>query len=375
MTRVLKRLDELSSRISGEGHVTVVMDPALWDGPVRERLESLPACRDAEWLALPDGQDGLEPARIIAERVVDGGWCLAVGGGTTIDAVKVARSLPWSEVLLGSGGASILLDVGIRGRWGMAALPTTVGTASEVSSVAVIRLGSSRSLCRGPVLRPDLACIDPVLTESLPPPLVAEGIVEALLRAVMPYIGDPLDMGRDTLVHAVARRLIRHLHALADGPLGPEARRDVAELSECSQTRTLHANRNPHAHRLWPVNHEVADAVGLSKTRAMSALAPQVMNEIATGASAWGSVDAVHGLTEAVSDLLPTAEDHAGVGGRWRALMVRNGLPAALPLFDVNAVTGMVMDRWGAPQPHLGALCHDDVSRLLAAVVQKEKER
>jgi len=111
---------------------------------------------------------------------------LAVGGGSVIDTAKVAN------ICLAYGGD--LLDyLGLNNLptklFPMVAIPTTAGTGSEVSPVALIRdRDEQRKLLFGsPFLAPDLAILDPKLIVSLPPSLTAATGLDALTHDLESY--------------------------------------------------------------------------------------------------------------------------------------------------------------------------------------------
>jgi alcohol dehydrogenase class IV len=115
---------------------------------------------------------------------------VAVGGGSVLDAAKVAR---W---LVGRGLADVARELrGNRGeRWPKAgplplplvALPTTAGTGAEVSPVAVVlndELGVKVNLL-SPFIAADVAVLDAELTLSLPPEVTAFTGFDALTHAL-----------------------------------------------------------------------------------------------------------------------------------------------------------------------------------------------
>ena len=71
----------------------------------------------------------------------------------------------------------------------LVALPTTSGTGSEVTTVAVIdfpRLGTKTGVSHR-YLRPALAIVDPALTVSCPPGVTASTGIDALMHALEAY--------------------------------------------------------------------------------------------------------------------------------------------------------------------------------------------
>jgi len=107
------------------------------------------------------------------------------GGGSAMDVAKLAA------LLLGSGEAiDAAWGVGnARGpRLPLVLVPTTAGTGSEVTPVAIITVGAEEK--RGvssPLLLPDLALLDPDLTLGLPPAITAATGIDAMVHAIESY--------------------------------------------------------------------------------------------------------------------------------------------------------------------------------------------
>ncbi|MHB0978795.1 MAG: iron-containing alcohol dehydrogenase family protein [Thermoleophilia bacterium] len=123
-------------------------------------------------------------------RRVEPDVVVAVGGGSPIDAAKCANLLfthggrPFDYVKGGPASA-------VPGRLlPLVAIPTTAGTASEVTSVSVIvDTASGRKVSVGsPLLVPTVSVLDPQLTVSLPPHLTAWTGMDALTHLVEAYV-------------------------------------------------------------------------------------------------------------------------------------------------------------------------------------------
>ena len=114
---------------------------------------------------------------------VDG--VIAVGGGSSMDVAKVVA------VLLGGKQAlAQLYGVGnvTGGRLPLVLVPTTAGTGSEVTPVAVITTGeTTKAGVSSPVLLPDAAVLDADLTLGLPPAVTAMTGVDAMVHAIEAY--------------------------------------------------------------------------------------------------------------------------------------------------------------------------------------------
>ncbi|MCB1703867.1 MAG: iron-containing alcohol dehydrogenase [Rhodocyclaceae bacterium] len=122
-------------------------------------------------------------AQAARDGAVDG--VIAVGGGSSMDVAKVVA------VLL--GGTQALPEIyGVGqvsgGRLPLVLVPTTAGTGSEVTPVAVITTGeTTKAGVSSPVLLPDVAVLDAALTLGLPPAVTAMTGVDAMVHAIEAY--------------------------------------------------------------------------------------------------------------------------------------------------------------------------------------------
>ncbi|MHA7773440.1 iron-containing alcohol dehydrogenase [Roseibium sp. M-1] len=107
------------------------------------------------------------------------------GGGSSLDVAKLVA------LLLGSGeDLDEAWGVGnARGpRLPLILIPTTAGTGSEVTPISIITVGEEEK--RGvvsPLLLPDLAVLDPLLTLGLPAPVTAATGIDAMVHAIEGY--------------------------------------------------------------------------------------------------------------------------------------------------------------------------------------------
>lgn len=110
---------------------------------------------------------------------------VAVGGGSVIDTAKGVRlvlSQNKEDILSLSG-----LDNLVRGRHvPFIVVPTTAGTGSECTGVAVIRNDENgvKMEFLSPYVEPDAAVIDPRMTAGLPPKATATTGMDALVHAM-----------------------------------------------------------------------------------------------------------------------------------------------------------------------------------------------
>ena len=111
---------------------------------------------------------------------------IGLGGGSNLDVAKGVAA-----VLTHGGQAADYFGEGkLPGpTLPLIAVPTTAGTGSEVSAVAIIEdpVKQLKLAISSPHLRPRLALIDPQLTVSCPPKVTAESGIDALTHAIEAY--------------------------------------------------------------------------------------------------------------------------------------------------------------------------------------------
>jgi alcohol dehydrogenase len=135
---------------------------------------------------------------------------IGLGGGSALDAAK-------SVALLATNPGGIE-DYEGRERYRRAplpvvAIPTTCGTGSEVTWVAVITHTGRRfkMSIKGPKMYPAAALVDPGLLVSLPAPLVAATGLDALTHAIEAITAKPATPISDALALEAVRLIFRHL--------------------------------------------------------------------------------------------------------------------------------------------------------------------
>ncbi len=112
---------------------------------------------------------------------------VGLGGGSNMDVAKVTAAVY-------THGGSVVDTIGenkVRGPiLPLIAVPTTAGTGSEVTAVAVIE-DEAKQLKLGvasPFVKPALAIVDPLLTLSCPAKVTAESGMDALCHAVEAFL-------------------------------------------------------------------------------------------------------------------------------------------------------------------------------------------
>ena len=142
-------------------------------------------------------------ARLAKRRGCD--MIIAVGGGSVIDTAKVANILIVKGGRVNDHMGAYLLDKG-ESLLPSIFIPTTAGTGSEVTKVAVI--ADPDHDVKLPFAEdqflPNLAVLDPEVTLSMPPMLTAATGMDALTHAIEAYVDKEWSPASDALaLHAV----------------------------------------------------------------------------------------------------------------------------------------------------------------------------
>ena len=270
-------------------------------------------------------------SRQATDSVAEG--LIAIGGGSVIDAAKAANFVfsEGGDLIEDYSGAATLT----RPLKPFIVIPTTAGTGSENTLVAVIYdvANKTKLAFSDKYLLPDLAVLDPVMTQSLPPGLTASTGMDALTHAVESYLGVDSSPHSEALAVAAIKYIFKYLVRATQKGDDLEARGGMliaANMAGSSFSHSMVGCVHAMAHAvggLTRVPHGVANAILLphgmeynfeeSKEK-LAALAP-VMGVNVTGKSineaARGAITAVRHLGRQLNalDALPVRLRDAGV--------------------------------------------------------------
>lgn len=157
---------------------------------------------------------------------------VALGGGSVLDTAKGVR------LLISQDAEDLLELMGCecqpRGRHvPFAAVPTTAGTGSEATAVAVIRnpeLNVKMEYISQHLL-PDVAVLDPRMTETLPPRITASTGMDTLCHAIEAYSCMQKNPVSDAYASAAVRLVREHLLTAVCRGKSKEARLGMANAS------------------------------------------------------------------------------------------------------------------------------------------------
>lgn len=131
---------------------------------------------------------------------------IGIGGGSTLDTAKLVAYLLESpcdpEAIFG-------VNVAKGGRLPLLLVPTTAGTGSEVTPIAIVTSsGGEKKGIVAPQLLPDVAVLDPLNTLTVPRAATAATAIDAMVHAIEAYTGK---LKKNPLSDALAREALRLL--------------------------------------------------------------------------------------------------------------------------------------------------------------------
>lgn len=159
-------------------------------------------------------------------------WIIAMGGGSPIDAAKAMWiKYEYPDVTF-EDMCKVFGLPKLRKKAHFCAIPSTSGTATEVTAFSIIT-DYSKGI-KYPIadfeITPDVAIVDPDLAETMPKKLVAHTGMDAMTHAIEAYVSTAhCDYSDPLALHAI--KMIEH--DLIDSYSGDMAKRDSMHNAQC----------------------------------------------------------------------------------------------------------------------------------------------
>ena len=147
---------------------------------------------------------------------------IGLGGGSPIDTAKAIAVRASGEGTLKEYGSGRPIHGSIPPIY---AIPTTAGTGSEVSAVAVVSDNESKMKVgiKSPLLVPRVALLDPLLLAKIPSRVAAETGADALTHAIEAYLSLNSHVITDALALSAIRMITSNLEKFVANPRDAEA--------------------------------------------------------------------------------------------------------------------------------------------------------
>ena len=168
-------------------------------------------------------------AQLYAEHNCDS--IIAIGGGSVIDTSKA------TNILVTEGGEDLLKYSGAHNLpkplKPFFVIPTTSGTGSEVTMVAVVSDPEKnvKMAFASYYLMPHAAILDPRMTQTLPPHLTAMTAMDAMTHAIEAYSCMAHNPISDAYATAAIKKIANNLFNVLDNPEDAHGRLELAQAS------------------------------------------------------------------------------------------------------------------------------------------------
>ena len=202
----------VAERFADVRRVLIVTDPGfLRTGllePARASLEQQGLSVSIFTKVVADPPEHVIHAAVQAAREPQAELIIGFGGGSSMDVAKLVAVL--------AGSSQPLKDIygigNVKGqRLPLVQVPTTAGTGSEVTNIAIVTTGETTKMgVVAPQLYADLALLDAALTLGLPPLVTAATGIDAMVHAIEAYTSK---FKKNPLSDNLAREALRLISA------------------------------------------------------------------------------------------------------------------------------------------------------------------
>ena len=209
--------------------------------------------------------------QVLKQNRCDG--IIALGGGSVIDTAKgVKMSYERTDNLKEIMGLEVIVK---EKELPFIALPTTSGTGSEVTNVAVIRDETSNVKMEfiTPYLMPNVAILDPILTISLPPKISASTGMDALCHAIEGFSCLQKNPLSDAYAITAIKLIFENLLLVCNEPSNKQARLNMEIASNLAGL----CFGNSMVGGVHAIGHALGGVCHIAHGDAMTILLPHVM--------------------------------------------------------------------------------------------------
>ena len=201
--------------------VMIVTDKTLVEAGLSAKVENVLSEAGIQWTRFdavePDPRFEIAVKAAEAAKTAGADLIIGLGGGSPLDIAKVCAVLvtntkPVSELF----GIDLVSSAGLK----TILIPTTAGTGSEVTPIAILS-DENEKLKKGivsPRLFPAVAIVDPELTLGMPPHVTAATGLDALIHAMEAFTSKNANSLSDVLARQAMKLVYGHIRkAFANG--------------------------------------------------------------------------------------------------------------------------------------------------------------
>ena len=238
--------------------------------------------------ALPEGAESLTVGDVSAEpplsemtahlekiREFSPDWVVAVGGGSSMDTAKILFAL-YERPDLTVYDITPLVQLGLRKKSRLMAIPTTSGTGSECTWAAILsEEGEKRKHeLASPEILPDYAILDPSFVVSLPQEQTRNTAADAITHAVEAYAST----WRNPFSDAMAEKALELISDNIEGVMNDPANLELRNLVHIGASMAGLSFSNAQIGLVHALGHSLGAIFKLPHGKAVGLLLPYIVD-------------------------------------------------------------------------------------------------
>ena len=267
--------------------------------------------------------DGVEPNPSI-KTCKEGGarmaefkpdWIIAIGGGSSLDAAKVM----WVYYEYPDYDFMKLVNFEfpqLRTKAKLACIPSTSGTASEITAFTVIT--DTENHIKYPIVSPqivpDVAILDPKLPATMPPKITAATGMDVLTHAIEAYVSTAADEYTDALALKAIQLVIEYLPTAYREGDNMEAREKMHDASTIAGM----AFSNCSLGIVHSLAHKIGGEFGVTHGEANAILLPYIIDYNRRGTEKYTRLEGILGLKD-IAELVRHLNLQVGITSTFQA--------------------------------------------------------
>jgi alcohol dehydrogenase class IV len=253
--------------------------------------------------------DGVEPNPSVetvergAKAMLDFGpdWIVAIGGGSAIDAAKVMwcfyehPGIKFEDIITPGSMPPL------RNKARFVAIPSTSGTASEITAFSVIT--DTKKHIKYPIVAadmvPDLAILDPALPAKMPPSVTANTGMDVMCHAVEAWASTAATSFTDPYAREAVKLVLANLEAAYRNGADMEARFNMHNASALAGMAFTNASLG----LVHSLAHKIGGEFGVTHGLANAILLPYIVDFNRKSTKKYGELEAALGVKDIAEEI------------------------------------------------------------------------
>jgi len=261
-TGTVEQIGKMVKHLGGN-KVLVVTDPGVVQAGLLEKVKQ-PLEKEHIEFGVFDKCEPDCPINVVqncAQFAGEGGYDMLVGlgGGSALDTTKLVSVAAAAEDASHESISSYVVNGPPRRGLQTILIPTTAGTGSEISPVAVlVDVDGVKKAARHEYYLAKIAIVDPLMTQYLPPAITAQTGIDALSHSFEAYLCPTPNILADTLAEMAIKLISENLRtAYCKGAQNLESRYNMAIAATYAMSTLFMSGSTPNVSLYHAMGHSL----------------------------------------------------------------------------------------------------------------------